>query len=241
MDAVERALAVLSAFDEDAPTLRLSDLAARTGFYKSTVLRLLASLQRRGFVVRGDDGLYRIGEESRRIGALFLHELRIEERLPPVMRRLSERTGESVSFYVPRVDLDPPMRVCVLRVDAPRSVRDHLAVGDRLPLDRGSTGRILGAFLEEPAKADGALRAARVQASWGDRDPEICGISAVVVGPLGQLVGALTLSAPTARRDRAWTEAMKTVVLAAADEASRALGFRPAVAPVQRGQRKPRR
>ena len=48
MDAVERALAVLSAFDEEAPTLRLSDLAARTGFYKSTVLRLLQFLERKG-------------------------------------------------------------------------------------------------------------------------------------------------------------------------------------------------
>ena len=223
---MERALALLSAFDESAPALRLADLAARTGFYKSTVLRLLASLQRRGFVVRGEDGLYRIGEESRRVGALFLHELRIAERLPPIMRRLSDRTEASVSFYVPRLDLDPPMRVCVLRVDGPRSVRDHTSVGDRLPFDRGSTGRLMRAFLDG-SSGDAAARAGRAIASWGDRDPEICGISASVCGPNGRLVGALTLSAPTARRDRTWTEAMKPVVVAAAEEASRALGYVP--------------
>ncbi len=200
------------------------------------MLRLLASLQRRGFVVRGEDGLYRIGEEARRIGALFLHELRIEERLPPIMRRLSDRTEESVSFYVPRTDLDPPMRVCVLRVDGPRSVRDTTSVGDRLPFDRGSTGRLLRAFVGG-SPGDAPIRSARVVASWGDRDPEICGISALVSGPNGRLVGALTLSAPTARHDRAWVDAMKPAVVAAADEASRALGYVPPARAIERRER----
>jgi DNA-binding IclR family transcriptional regulator len=147
------------------------------------------------------------------------------------MRQLSAQTAESVSFYVPRLDVDPPVRVCLFRVDAPRSVRDHLAVGDRLPLDRGSTGRLMRAFLDEaPRRADEAIRAERVHASWGDRDPEICGVSAPVLGPRGRLVGALTLSAPTARRDRAWTEAMKPLVRSVADRATRALGFAPPAA-----------
>ncbi len=229
VDAVERALALLSAFDQRSPALRLADLAERTGLYKSTALRLLASLRRRGFIARGEDRRYRIGAEAWRVGALFMHELKLEERLPPIMRQLSERTEESVALWIPRADLDPPMRVCVLRVDAPRSVRDHLSVGDRVPLDRGSTGRVLCAFLDgRPRKRGDALGAHRVHASWGARDPEVCGVSAPVFGPDGGLVGALTLSAPTVRRDRAWMESMKPLVVSAAESATRALGLDPA-------------
>ena len=42
--AVERALSVLGAFRDGDASLSLHELAARTGLYKSTILRLLVSL-----------------------------------------------------------------------------------------------------------------------------------------------------------------------------------------------------
>ena len=40
VEAVERALAVLDAFQADRTEMTLADIAAATGFYKSTILRL---------------------------------------------------------------------------------------------------------------------------------------------------------------------------------------------------------
>jgi DNA-binding IclR family transcriptional regulator len=223
--AVDRCLAILAAFDGARPALGLGELALRTGLYKSTILRLLASLERRAFVQRGTDGRYRIGPGAWRVGLLFLRALDVEERLRPVVQDLAARADESASLYVPLPGSEPPARVCLLRADAAHSVRDHVRVGDQLPLSEGAAGRVLRAFLEPSSPELSALRRDRVHASWGERDPEIAGVAAPVFGGDGWLVGALTLSAPTARRSRSWLEGMKPVVLAAAERASRELGF----------------
>jgi hypothetical protein len=48
--AVDRALSVLGAFQDGDAALSLAELAERTRLYKSTVLRLLASLEHGGWV-----------------------------------------------------------------------------------------------------------------------------------------------------------------------------------------------
>lgn len=225
--AVDRALTILGSFDGSRPAMSLAELASQTGYYKSTILRLIASLERHAFVARGADRLYRIGPGAWHTGAIFMRELDLEQRLLPVMRALSEEAKESVSFYLPLPSSRPPARICALRVDADRSVREHVRVGDRLPMDRGAAGQVLRAFLEPNNPELARIRRERVHGTWGQRDPEIVGVAAPVIGGDGALVGALTLSAPTARHDRTWIEAVKPMVLAAANRASRELGYSP--------------
>ena len=69
--AVDRALLILSAFREDDATLSLALLARRTSLYKSTILRLLQSLLRAGYVVRLPDGNYVIGPEPTRLAKMY--------------------------------------------------------------------------------------------------------------------------------------------------------------------------
>jgi len=54
--AVDRAFAILSAFSIEQDCLALAEIARRTGLYKSTILRLIASLEKAGFVRRLTDG-----------------------------------------------------------------------------------------------------------------------------------------------------------------------------------------
>ena len=53
VEAVERALSILDAFTAERPSLSLAELAERTGFYPSTILRLASSLARFGYMHRG--------------------------------------------------------------------------------------------------------------------------------------------------------------------------------------------
>ncbi|MDB5815669.1 MAG: IclR family transcriptional regulator [Rhodocyclales bacterium] len=69
--AVDRALLILSAFREDDVSLSLALLARRTGLYKSTILRLLQSLLRAGYVVRLPEGSYVVGPEPARLARMF--------------------------------------------------------------------------------------------------------------------------------------------------------------------------
>ncbi|MGH2996955.1 MAG: helix-turn-helix domain-containing protein, partial [Gaiellaceae bacterium] len=52
MQSADKALAILAAFDEGRPDLGVSELAGELGLHKSTVSRLLATLEKRGLVRR---------------------------------------------------------------------------------------------------------------------------------------------------------------------------------------------
>ena len=71
MEAVDRALIILQAFRDGDASLSLSEIANRTGYYKSTILRLLRSLESFSYIVRGSDGRYRIGPAAWQLGVLF--------------------------------------------------------------------------------------------------------------------------------------------------------------------------
>ena len=67
--AVDRALSILDALTDDKVTL--AELSKRTDLYKSTVLRLLKSLEKFGYVLRSADGSYRLGSKVLHLGALY--------------------------------------------------------------------------------------------------------------------------------------------------------------------------
>ena len=69
--AVERALSILDAFTDQDPQLTLGELAKRTKMYKSTVLRLARSLENYGYLVRAEDGMYRLGSKLLKLGSLY--------------------------------------------------------------------------------------------------------------------------------------------------------------------------
>src|SRR5437764_4215464 len=76
--AVDRALSLLAAFRSGDRTLTLSELAARTRLYKSTALRLLASLEHARLVVRQGEGVYSVGPEVARLHAVFTGSFSLE-------------------------------------------------------------------------------------------------------------------------------------------------------------------
>lgn len=140
--AVDRALQVLAAFRDGDTALELSDLAARTGLYKSTILRLCASLERHGYLRRLATGAFRLGPAPLRLGHLYQQSFRLDEMIRPVLAVLAARSGESASFYV----REGNVRVCLFRADSPHTVRDHIGEGAQLPLERGAAGKVLLAF-----------------------------------------------------------------------------------------------
>lgn len=203
--AVDRALSLLAAFQPGDKALSLAILAERTRLYKSTVLRLLASLEHGGFIQRLADHRYAIGPEIARLHALYAASFSLESAVVPALQALVAATGESAAYHVRQGD----RRLCLYRVDSPHPVRDHIRAGDLLPLDRGTGGRILWAFAGEgmgpaPATAEDAalldtIRAQGYFATLGDRLPGVAGISAPVFRADGRLAGAVTLTMPVER------------------------------------------
>ncbi|WP_423198907.1 MULTISPECIES: IclR family transcriptional regulator [unclassified Cupriavidus] len=214
--AVDRALFVLSVFREGDTALGLAELAQRSGLYKSTLLRLLASLEHARLVQRLADGRYGLGPEVARLYAVYAASFSLEAVVMPALRQLVQVTRESAAFHIEQGE----HRLCLYRVDSPQPVRDHIRAGDVLPRSRGAGGRVLRAFAGARGELYQKIREEGVIALVGDRSPDIAGVSSPVFGPAGDLKGALTLTCPTPR----FSLAFRAQVLDAARALTHALG-----------------
>ena len=210
--AVDRAISLLGAFQPGDRALTLAMLAERTRLYKSTVLRLLASLEHGRLVQKLEDGRYALGAEIARLHSLYAASFSLEHVVLPVLQALVAATGESAAYHVPQGNA----RLCLYRVDSPHPIRDHIRAGDLLPAGRGSGGRVLAAFSGAPESADPEeralherIRAQGYYAAVGDRLPDVAGISAPVFRGNSTLAGAVTLTMPAGR----YTEAHIPAVL----------------------------
>jgi len=221
--ALERGLLVLDALGEAGAPVGLAELSRRTGLYKSTLLRLLASLERCGHAVRQADGRYRLGPALARLGQAYAAGFDLRAALEPVLARLAGATREAASFFV----REGEGRLCLARVEGRQAVRDWVTVGSLLPL-QGAAGHVLGAF-------EGGWRPGPplLHASFGERTPEVAALAAPVFRAGCALAGALTVSGTVTRfRDAAHRAAMEAALLREAAGLTRALdgeggGFGP--------------
>lgn len=224
MAALDRAFSILFAFRPGDYALTLAELAARTGLYKSTILRLAGSLIQHRMLFRLEDGRYQIGAAPLMLGALYQRSMRLGEVVLPHMRALAEATGEAVSFYIRERDV----RVCLHRVDSSHAIRDHVREGDVLPLERGSGGRVLCAFSGMQGATYDAIRRDHYYVSIGERDRETVGLSVPVFGAQQALRGALCLAGPASRIDGALLQSWRVPVLEHAAQITSTLGGDPA-------------
>lgn len=193
--AVDRALSLLGAFRAGDAALSLAEISARTQLYKSTALRLLASLEHSHLIKRQQDGNYSLGPEIVRLHSIYLASFSLQEVVMPILKRLVTETKESAAFHV-RQGED---RLCLYRVDSPHLLRDHTKAGDILPLTKGAGGRVLMAYSGGRSPAYAKIRHDQIAIVSGDRVPELAGISAPAFGPDGAMIGAVTISIPVHR------------------------------------------
>lgn len=217
--AVDRALSILAAFAVGSEPMALVQIAEATGMYKSTVLRLLASLEHGRLIQKLSDGRYSLGPEVARLYSAYSHSFALSDVVLPAMTRLVEITRESASFHVRQGN----QRLCLYRVDSPQPIRDHIRAGDVLPLDRGSGGRVLLAFGGEPGEIYERIRKEKMMSSVGDRSEGVAGISCPVFDASGRVAGAITLTMPSIR----YQEDHKDAVRNAAIEMTQGLGGSP--------------
>ncbi|MDG6402137.1 helix-turn-helix domain-containing protein, partial [Pseudomonas quasicaspiana] len=73
--SADRVLTVLTAFRIGDSALGLAELAERTGLIKSTIMRLMVSLETHGFITRMADGRYQLASEVMRLNAVYQDSL----------------------------------------------------------------------------------------------------------------------------------------------------------------------
>lgn len=192
--AVERALQVLSAF-RIAPRLTLSELSSHTGLFKSTLLRILATLERNGYVTRLSDGQYRVGGIVYELGSGYAASFDLSEIIKPALADLSRLTGESSAFYVRAGS----QRQCVFRVESSQAVRHVIDAGQIIDLDGAATSQLLRRHETDAARPNASIDYASLCVSTsGIGDSQTASVGAPIFGTSG-FVGVINVSGPVNR------------------------------------------
>jgi DNA-binding IclR family transcriptional regulator len=218
--AVERALSIVDTVAQRAEPIGLADLSRATGFYKSTLLRLIASLEKSKLVVRRTDGRYALGPYAHQLGRAYEATYRLTEIMQPLLQGLVDRGTESASFHAFH---DPRSRICLLRVDSHHPTLDRIRVGDLLPLNKGAAGKLITAY---QLRGESAQAAGLLMTSMGERDPSCAAVASPVFGPDDEIRGVISLSGPKERFTSATIKKMSKLVQDSAAQATRALGGR---------------
>ena len=221
--AVDRALAILGAFTDNDRKLSLAELAKRTGLYKSTVIRLAKSLEKSHYLLRSEDGSYRLGAKLLSLGAIYQKNFGTAEIVPQVLREIVDELHEGASFYV----RDEAQRLCLHRMESPRAVRDSIHVGDRLPLTVGAAGHVILAFSGLSGERYDQIRKNMYSASYGERDPETAAVACPVFGAEHRFIGALSVSGPRYRIEAMGVQSILPVLFRQARNLCRVLGGDP--------------
>ncbi len=138
--ALERGLRVLGEFSRDSRTLSAPELARRLNLPRSTVFRLLNTLEAMGYIERTDSGSdYRLGLAVLRLGFEYLSSLELTELGQPVLARLCD----AIRYPCNLVVLDGRSIVYVAKVTPPTPFVSAVRVGTRLPAHATVLGRIL--------------------------------------------------------------------------------------------------
>ena len=136
--SIRRALDILSLLTDDTPSVSIRDITEATGLPKTTVLRLVHTLEQAGLLWASAGG-YMAGPGLWRWAYLARRSWQLPPETQAMMRDLGARHLETVNLYV----LRDVCRVCVAQQESPRPLRHVVQVGDELPLWAGASSKIL--------------------------------------------------------------------------------------------------
>jgi DNA-binding IclR family transcriptional regulator len=144
IQSVQRATRLLKAFDSGPAELGVSELSRKVDLHKSTVSRLLATLESEGLLERvPSTDKYRLGFMLVRLAGQVTHFGDVREAARPILLDLAERSRETVHLAI----LDGDEVVNVEQLSGPHMVREASWVGRRTPLHCVANGKALLAFL----------------------------------------------------------------------------------------------
>lgn len=216
---LERAVAIVGAFDERSPVLSLAELSRRSGLPKPTVHRLVGQLVALRVIDRAEDG-YRLGMWLFELGELVPQHRTLSEAALPIMTDLYEATRLRIHLAV-LSGID----VVYVQIVGGTAMRVASRPGGRLPAHATGVGKVILAYspgavvrsrieaglprltprtITTPGALDSELRKIRSMGMALDLEESTVGLSCVAAPVFGsdrKVHGALSITGFTAGFD----------------------------------------
>jgi IclR family transcriptional regulator, KDG regulon repressor len=208
IQAVENALDVLEALSEGDEEVRISQLSEKLSMNKTSVFRLLATFENRGYVEKEPDtGKYRLGLSAYEIAQKFLSRMELLRHARPVMEHLARECNEAIYLVMRRQQ----EALFIDLADVTQQVKIVSLTGKRYPLAETAAGHVILSFGNREQMAAGTddslisaeqIMDAQKQGFCADNNAlgeGIVSIAAPLLGAAGKLHGALCIVGPAYR------------------------------------------
>ena len=245
--SVDKAVVVLNCFSLQRSILAVGEISGLTGYNKSTVSRLLTTLQRHGCVERaGGHGKYQLGYRIQLWASMGVRQNNLVNIARPVMEKLRDKSGEEIALYV----IEGDRRICVERVESLHEIAKVGPVGTYYPLHAGASGKVLLAYLPEDQrnaivgkgrlekytaltitdkkKLEKDLKDIRKNGyaiSRGEREPDAFSVTAPIWDAGGRIAASISISGPIFRLTDKLLKKDIQEILNASKEISSKLGY----------------
>ncbi|MDR7083296.1 IclR family acetate operon transcriptional repressor [Arthrobacter ginsengisoli] len=216
------------------------DVANELGAARSTAHRMVSTLAKAGLLERhATDKSFVAGPALIQLAQVLTNKGDIRVEIEPTLSRLAEQTGETTHYLI----LQDQQVLFVAGVESQRIIRAVSRVGHRLPAHITSAGKCLLAALA-PEKIDQmfprdgtwdtgtdfaihdrdhliAELAQIANRGWAlnneESEPGVIGVSTLVRGQQGNVLGAVTVSGPAERMRPRISEIVATLRAASED------------------------
>ncbi|WP_033352364.1 IclR family transcriptional regulator [Nocardiopsis xinjiangensis] len=242
---------VLRCFTAGEPLQSVTGIATQVGLHKSSVSRILSTLEQEHVVERDPTSRkYRLGLGLIAIAGPLLANLDVRHVALEAMRTVAENSGETVALSV----WDGHEAVTVEQIPSSRPVKHTSALGSRYSTGGSATVQVFLAAHAE--RADELLGSGRIElpsgessesyrrrlwkvgelgygVNYGETSPDEVGVAAPVCDHRGEVVAALLVAAPFFRVSEEEVGTIAGLCRAGAGEIGRRLGSHSPAAPIR--------
>ena len=251
---IVNAIAVLRSFTADEPLLGVTEIANRVGLHKSTVSRILSTFEQEHLVERDPETRrFRLGLGLIAVAGPLLAELEERRVAYPVLRELTEQTGETSALMV----WNGTESMCVEQIASHQQIKHTTPLGARyqdamsasvqvfLSAEPAERVRALlrSGTITYPGLDDASLDGYQIKLgdvarrgwaiNYGESSIDEVGVAAPVFDHRGDIVAAVLIPAPRFRVSRERLQSLGEACAAAARQVTTRLGGRPPGSPEQ--------
>lgn len=244
--AVQHAIEILRGLSAAARPLGVSELARMVGLHKSSVSRLLVTLEQAHLVERDQfSNKFRPGVGLISLAAPLIANLSLLEIATPVLEATARETGETVSLNV----WDGEAAVSILQVPGGNAIKHFAPPGMRNPPHCTAAGKVLLARMPdesishaldrkleaytEKTRVDGSelrtelerIRRDGYAINEGELDVDVGAVASAVHDLEGKVVAAIVTTVPMYRFGKQYQAMLIDVVTSASRTLSQRLGY----------------
>jgi DNA-binding IclR family transcriptional regulator len=236
---IDRVFDILEYLSQSPDSKGPTQIAQAVGLSKSTVYRLLSSLQQRGYIEKSESGMYHIGVKLVEVASNHINNLELQTEARPYLIEMQAELGLIVHLGI----LDGAEIVYVEKMDISPNLRGYTQIGLRVPAQCSSLGKCILAqmsgdqldYIMSSCKFEqytvntitnlpdlkAHLREVRQQGWAMDNEEYILGhrcVGAPIYDYRGEIIAAVSASGPTTLfTDDIIPQATKRIQTAAAD------------------------